>query len=89
LRSLRINLILKKQEWLLDAQTAVRKLPDGQPLQLAATAAKKPLLHFSAAPAIGSNISHESPQEERVFMYIFFYIQIKLTHGIFHPWELK
>lgn len=38
----------------------------------------------TAAPTTGADISHESPQEEQVFMYIF-YIQIKLTHGIFHP----
>lgn len=64
----------------------IRKLPDDtSPCSLPARAAlgEKPL-HSTAAPAIGSNISHESPQEEWAFMYIF-YIQIKLTHGIFHP----
>lgn len=70
---------------------AARKSPEGLALQLVAQATPKLLPHRAAVLAIGSSIAYESPQEEWVFVcvYIFFYIQIKLTHGIFHPWELK
>lgn len=68
----------------------VRKLaPDSNPAATSQGCSGRRAPPWSAAaPTIGADISHESPQEEQVFMYIF-YIQIKLTHGIFHPEELK
>lgn len=67
---------------------AIRKLPDGLALQLVAQAAPSPSYAEQWFQQLVGAL-HMRVHRKREFSCIYFYIQIKLTHGIFHPWELK